>query len=77
MTKLLTGFEHSKSEAVGLKLVSALKEAKGLSSLRADVIKGVLAKYPESVQERGNELLALLNVDATKQSAHIDNYSKS
>src|SRR5262249_31759706 len=30
MTKLLTAFEKSKSEPVGLKLVAALKEAKGL-----------------------------------------------
>jgi putative heme-binding domain-containing protein len=76
MTKLLTAFEHSKSEAVGLKLVGALKEAKGLSSLRADVLKTLLAKYPSNVQERGKELLAVLNVDAAKQSAHIDELLK-
>jgi putative heme-binding domain-containing protein len=76
MTKLLTAFEHSKSEAVGLKLVAALKEAKGLSSLRADVLKSLLAKYPSNVQERGKELLTLLNVDAGKQSAHIDELMK-
>jgi putative heme-binding domain-containing protein len=76
MTKLLTAFEKSKSEAVGLKLVGALKEAKGLSSLRADVLKPLLAKYPASVQEQGKELLALLNVDAAKQSAHIDELLK-
>ncbi len=76
MTKLLTAFEHSKSEAVGLKLVATLKEAKGLSSLRADILKTVLAKYPSNVQERGKELVALLNVDAAKQSAHIDELLK-
>jgi putative membrane-bound dehydrogenase-like protein len=76
MTKLLTAFEHSKSETVGLKLVAALKEAKGLSSLRADALKNVLAKYPSNVQERGKELLALLNVDTAKQSAHIDELLK-
>jgi putative membrane-bound dehydrogenase-like protein len=76
MTRLLTAFEKSKSEAVGLRLVAALKEAKGLSSLRADVLKTLLAKYPASVQEQGKELLALLNADAAKQGAHIDELLK-
>jgi len=72
MMKLLAAFEHSTNEAVGLKLVAALKESKGLASLRPDAFKIVLAKYPASVQQQGNELLALLNVDSAKQSAHID-----
>jgi putative heme-binding domain-containing protein len=72
MMKLLTAFEHSTNEAVGLKLVAALKESKGLASLRPDAFKLVLAKYPASVQEPGKELLASLNVDSAKQSAHID-----
>jgi putative heme-binding domain-containing protein len=72
MTRLLTAFEHSKSEAVGLKLVAAVKEAKGLSSLRPDLLKTALTKYPSNVREREKELLVLLNVDAAKQSAHID-----
>src|SRR5262249_17230745 len=70
LTKLLTAFEKSKSEAVGLKVVAALKEAKGLSSLRADLLQSLLAKYPATVQKQGKELLVLLNADATKQSAH-------
>jgi putative heme-binding domain-containing protein len=69
---LLTAFEKSKSETVGLKLVAALKEAKGLSSLRVDVVQTVLAKYPSTVQQQGKELLVLLNADAAKQGAHID-----
>jgi putative membrane-bound dehydrogenase-like protein len=76
MTKLLTAFEKSKSEAVGLKLVAALKEAKGLSSLRTDVLQSLLAKYPATVQEQGKELLVLLNADAAKQGAHIDELLK-
>ena len=75
-TKLLTAFEKSKSEAVGTKFVAALKEAKGLSSLRPDILQSLLAKYPATVQEQGKELLALLNVDAAKQGAHIDELLK-
>jgi putative heme-binding domain-containing protein len=76
MTKLLTAFEKSKSQAVGLKLVAALKEAKGLSSLRVDVLTTLLGKYPAPVQEQGKELRASLNVDAAKQGVHIDELLK-
>jgi len=71
-TKLLAAFDHSTNEAVGLKLVACLKESKGLAGLRADVFKPLMAKYPASVQEQGSQLLASLNVDAPKQSAHLD-----
>jgi putative heme-binding domain-containing protein len=72
MTRLLTAFEHTTNEAVGLKLIAALKEAKGLSSLRADLLKSLAAKYPESVRKQAEELAASLNADAAKQAAHID-----
>src|SRR5436190_6522982 len=72
MTRLLSAFERSTNEAVGLKLLSALKEAKGLSSLRADLLKGLAAKYPESVQQQAQELGVTLNADAAKQGAHVN-----
>jgi len=71
-TRLLAAFEHSTNEAVGLKLVEALKASKSQVSLRPDAVNTALAKYPVSVQEKGKELLALLNVDAAKQSAHLN-----
>src|SRR5207244_3125197 len=72
MTRLLGAFERSTNEAVGLKLVAALKAAKGLSSLRVDILKPLLAKYLAAVQEQGKQLLASLNVDAAQQSSELD-----
>jgi len=72
VTKLLAAFEQSKSEEVGLKLMAALRESKGLSGARPDAIKALAATYPASVQEKSGELLALLNVDEAKQKAHLD-----
>jgi putative membrane-bound dehydrogenase-like protein len=72
MTKLLAAYEHSTNEAVGLSLLAALKEAKGLASLRADVLKPLIAKYPPSVQEQGKALVSMLNVDAARQAAHLE-----
>jgi putative membrane-bound dehydrogenase-like protein len=71
VTKLLGAFEHSTNEAVGLKLFGALKESKALASLRPDLLKTLAAKYPASVQEKASDLMTLLNVDAAKQSAHL------
>jgi putative heme-binding domain-containing protein len=72
VSKLLSAFERSTNEAVGLKLIAALKDSKGLSSLRPDLFKTLIAKYPAPVQQAGKELLDTLNVDAAKQSAHLD-----
>jgi len=76
LTRLLSAYEHSHSEAVGTKLVASLKEAKGVSSLRPDLVKTVLTNYPAAVQEQSEALLTTLNVDASKQSAHIEELLK-
>ena len=70
--KLLPAFERQPTEALGLKLVAALKGSSGLAGLRAESIKPLLAKYPKTVQDAGAELLALINVDATQQRAHLE-----
>ena len=71
-SKLLGAFEHSTNEAVGLKLMGALKESKGLASLHPDLLRALMVKYPLTVQLKGGELLSLLKVDTAKQAAHID-----
>lgn len=72
VSKLLTAFEHTTNEAVGLKLITALKESKGLSGVNPGSLKTLVAKYPPSVQEKGTELLTMLDVDEAKQKAHLD-----
>ena len=72
MTKLLSAFESCSNGPVGLKLMEALKTSKGLASLRPDLLQTLVAKYPETVQQQGKELLALLQVDTEKQRAHLE-----
>jgi putative heme-binding domain-containing protein len=69
---LLGGFDSTTNEIIGLKLVAALKESKGLAGLRVDLLKPRLEKFSASVQEAGKSLLSLLNVDLEKQRAHLD-----
>jgi putative membrane-bound dehydrogenase-like protein len=70
--KLLPAFDKSPTEALGLKLVAALKDSTGLRGLRVDLLKPLFAKYPKSVQDAGAELLVMLNADAGKQRAHLE-----
>ena len=70
--KILPAFERRPTEALGLKLVAALKESSGLRGLRVESLKPLLAKYPKSVQDAGGELLALISADAAKQRVHLE-----
>lgn len=72
ITRLLGAFENCSDEALGLKLVAALKESKGLASLRAETVKPRLAKFPAPVQLQADQLLASLNEDAAAQKKHLD-----
>jgi putative heme-binding domain-containing protein len=70
--RLLSAFDHSTDEAVGLKLVASLKDSPGLSSLRPDMLKAHLTNFPDRVQVEGAALAVSLNADAAKQQAHLN-----
>jgi putative membrane-bound dehydrogenase-like protein len=72
LPKLLPAFDKSGDETLGLKLLASLKESKGVSALRPDVLKPRLTNFPAVVQQKGNELLASLNTDAASQQAHLE-----
>ncbi|MGB2717497.1 MAG: PVC-type heme-binding CxxCH protein [Vicinamibacterales bacterium] len=70
--RLLAPFERARDEQVGLRLMDALERARSRSSLRPDMIRPRLAKYPESVQRRGEALLASVDTNAPKQAQHLE-----
>jgi putative membrane-bound dehydrogenase-like protein len=70
--KVLSAFERSPSEALGLRLVAALKESKGAAALRVEVLRPRLTNFPVAVQQKGEELLASVNLDGVKQKAHLE-----
>jgi putative heme-binding domain-containing protein len=76
-TKLLEAFEQSTDETVGLKLVESMQGCKSLASLRPDMLQKLLTHFSPSVQDRGKELLASLQVDTAKQSAHLEELMNS
>jgi putative heme-binding domain-containing protein len=72
LPRLLRAFDADGDEALGLALVAALERATARSSLRPDVLKPRLAKYPPAVQARADALLATVNLDAAAQARRLD-----
>ena len=63
LPRLLRAFDADGDETLGLTLLAALERASSRSSLRPDVLKPRLAKYPPAVQARADALLATVNLD--------------
>jgi len=70
--RLLEAFAQSSDDKVGETLVATLKASPVRSSLRPEFIKPRLAKYSPKVQKEAEALYALLNADAAKQKARVD-----
>ncbi len=70
--RLLTAFEQSSDESLGLKLIEALTNSSAVSSLRVDSVRVHLAKYGPGVQKEAEGLYKKLNVDAAKQKAQLE-----
>jgi putative heme-binding domain-containing protein len=72
LPRLLRAFDKSADEALGLAMIRALEQSKARASVRADILRPRLAKYPPSVQKEGEALLASLHVDAARQALRLD-----
>ena len=68
---LLLAFGKDGNEAVGRAMIAALRQREGRSSVRADLLRPVLAKYPASVQAEGDALLEPSSVDAPNQANRL------
>ncbi len=69
--RLLSAYENCGDEAVGLKLIAALKASPTLGSLRVDSVQQRIKKQPASVQTQAEQLYRLINVDIEKQRQRI------
>src|SRR5439155_25978964 len=70
--RLLAAFEQTTDEAVGERLLAALKLSRSRSGLRPDALRQRLAKYSPAVRKRAEELAATLDADAGKQRAKLE-----
>jgi putative membrane-bound dehydrogenase-like protein len=72
LPNLLACFEGASDEVLGTQLMTALRQSKGLVSLRSEVLKPVLTQFPAPIQKKGEALLASLEGDTTKQKTHLE-----
>ena len=77
LARLIPAFENSGDEEVGLAMIAGLDRSKARSTVRGEILRPTLAKYPEPVQRAGEALLASINVDAAKQATHLDELLKA
>ena len=69
---LLRAFEQGGDRELGEALMESLENARSLANLRTDVLEAALAKFPEPIRQRGEELLATLDVDRAQQKEHLE-----
>jgi putative membrane-bound dehydrogenase-like protein len=72
LPRLLRAFGSGSDESAGLAMIAALRHAKSRSSVRADTLRPLLAKYPASVQKQGEELLAAFSTDSANQIRRLE-----
>jgi len=72
LPRLLRAFANGGDEAAGAAMIAALRDSKSRSSIRADLLRPILAKYPAAVQDEGNALLASLTADTAEQARRLD-----
>jgi putative membrane-bound dehydrogenase-like protein len=72
VTRLLPCYEKSTDEAVGRKLVDALRRSAGQSALRVDLVRPILEKYGEAIRPQAEELYSSLNAEIAQQKAKLE-----
>ncbi|MCC7374614.1 MAG: c-type cytochrome [Verrucomicrobiales bacterium] len=72
LPKLIAAYGGQTDEALGNGLIQSLKTSKVLRSLRAEDLKPHLAKFPESVRNQADALLASVQSDASQDRVRLD-----
>jgi putative membrane-bound dehydrogenase-like protein len=72
LNRLLGAFDRGGDEALGLRLVKSLGEAKGAKALPPSQLKPHFAKFPAAVQTAAEAFLATLDADAAQQAKRLD-----
>ncbi|MBI3853522.1 MAG: c-type cytochrome [Verrucomicrobia bacterium] len=72
LNKLCEAFDGGGDDALGTKFVASLRESKSAKGLIPSQLRPHFAKFPEATQKDAEEYFATLDVDATKQAAHLE-----
>lgn len=77
LDRILSCFERSTSDDLGLRLIEALKGSRVRSTLRAEMLRPRFAKFGDAVRRESEAFYFTLNVDAAKQKARLESLVSS
>jgi putative membrane-bound dehydrogenase-like protein len=69
---LLPAFESGGDEIVGVAVMNALQNAASRATLRADLVRNLIKKYPQTVQDAGLKLVDGIDAEAAHQAENLD-----
>ena len=72
LPRVLRAFDNGSDEVLGLAMIASIEQSPARSSLRADVVRLRLSKYPPSVRAAGEAFLSSVNVDSATEAKHLD-----
>ena len=72
LSPLLGAYRGGGDEDLGRRLMAAIRESRGLTGLRADVMNQALADFPPPVKRQGEQLLASLEMDPVEQRTRLE-----
>jgi putative membrane-bound dehydrogenase-like protein len=72
LPRVLRAFDNGNDEALGLAMVASLEQSPARSSVRAEVLRPRLSKYPPSVQAAAETFLSSVNLDSAMQAKRLD-----
>jgi putative membrane-bound dehydrogenase-like protein len=70
--RLLGAFARTTDEAVGTRLLAALKKSPSRSGVRPETLRQALAKYDPAVRKQAEQLCTALGSDAAQQRAKLE-----
>jgi putative heme-binding domain-containing protein len=72
LPRVLRAFANGGDEGAGHAMIAALRDSTSRASVRTDVLRPILAKYPAAVQNEGETLLSSLSADTAEQARRLD-----
>jgi putative heme-binding domain-containing protein len=72
LPRLLRAFDRGGDDELGEALLAGLGKPSARSSVRAEMLRPRLAKFPEPVRQKAEALLAAINVNSAQQSRRLD-----
>ncbi len=72
INRLISTFERSTDERVGLSLVESLKRSTARASLRTESLKPLMARFPSTVQRQAEELYRMMAAENSEQRSRLE-----